>query len=74
MIVTTDHGGHDRIHGTELSEDLIIPMFFIGPDFEPGKQLSGLSLLDLAPTVADLMGVPIAREWEGKSIIEVKDK
>ena len=74
VIVTVDHGGHARDHGTELPEDMTIPMFFIGPDFEPGKKLNGLSLLDLAPTVAELMGVPKADEWEGKSIVETNTK
>ena len=72
IIITADHGGHDRIHGTELPEDMTIPMFFIGPDFEAGKVLSGISLLDLAPTIATIMGAPIPREWEGKSIVEVE--
>lgn len=72
VIVTTDHGGHERMHGTELSEDVTIPMFFIGPSFEAGKKLSGISLLDIAPTIADIMGVPRAMEWEGKSVVEVK--
>ena len=70
VIVTADHGGHDRIHGTDLPEDMTVPMFFIGPDFEPGKELTGLSLLDLAPTIAHIMGVPIPREWEGRSVAE----
>ena len=70
VIVTADHGGHDRAHGTELPEDMTIPMFFIGPDFRPGQELHGLSLLNLAPTIADLMGVPRAREWEGTSVLE----
>ena len=73
VIVTADHGGHDRAHGTDMPEDMTIPMFFIGPDFKPGKKLSGLSLLDLAPTVAHIMGVPAAREWEGKSIVKVEE-
>ena len=70
VIVTADHGGHDRIHGTELPEDMTIPMFFVGPDFEPGKKLSGIGLLDLAPTIAQIMGVSIPREWEGRPIVE----
>jgi arylsulfatase A-like enzyme len=70
VIVTADHGGHDRVHGTELPEDMTIPMFFVGPDFEPGKKLSGISLLDIAPTIADIMGILVPREWEGKSIVE----
>ena len=70
VIVTADHGGHDRIHGTELPEDMTIPMFFVGPDFEPGKKLSDIGLLDIAPTIADIMGVPVPREWEGKSVVK----
>ena len=70
IIVTADHGGHDRAHGTDLPEDMTIPMFFFGKGFEPGKQLSGVSILDLAPTIADIMGVPAAEEWEGRSLIK----
>ncbi len=33
VIVTADHGGHDRGHGSDMSEDMIIPMFFIGKPF-----------------------------------------
>lgn len=73
VIVTADHGGHERMHGTELPEDMTIPMFFIGPSFEAGKKFSDIGLLDIAPTVAELMGVPRAREWEGKSLIELKE-
>ena len=68
VIVTADHGGHDRAHGTDMPEDMTIPMFFIGPDFEAGKAIADVSLLDLAPTIADVMGVLPAPEWEGKSL------
>ena len=66
LIITADHGGHDRLHGTTMKEDMTIPTFFIGKRFEPGKQLADIRILDLAPTIADIMGVPIPREWEGK--------
>lgn len=69
IIVTADHGGHDRSHGTTLPEDMTIPMFFIGNRFEPGKQLSNISILDLAPTIVDLMEIPKAPEWEGVSVL-----
>ena len=72
VIVTTDHGGHDRTHGLEIPEDMTIPMFFIGPDFEAGKEISGISLLDLTPTIAELMGIPKVPEWEGQSIVKTK--
>lgn len=68
IIVTADHGGHDRAHGTDMPEDMTIPMFFMGERFTPGEELSGVSILDLAPTIADILSVPKAPEWEGKSV------
>ena len=68
IVITADHGGHDRTHGTELPEDMTIPMFFIGKGFEKGKELTDVSLLDIAPTVADLLGLEPEPEWEGKSL------
>jgi predicted AlkP superfamily pyrophosphatase or phosphodiesterase len=68
VIVTADHGGHDRCHGTNLDEDMTIPMFFFGDRFEGGRVLENVSILDIAPTAADLLGVPAAPEWEGKSL------
>ncbi|MBR6767699.1 MAG: alkaline phosphatase family protein [Clostridia bacterium] len=70
IIVTADHGGHDRMHGTDMPEDMTIPMFFIGTDFTPGKQLENVSLLDIAPTVADVMGIYPANGWEGRNLAE----
>ena len=68
VIVTADHGGHDRIHGTDLPEDMTIPLFAMGPDFIPGQQLENVSILDIAPTVAALLGVEPGEEWEGKCL------
>ena len=70
VIVTADHGGHDRCHGTDLPEDMTIPMIFCGKQFTPGEELFGVSLLDIAPTIADILEVPVPREWEGKSLVK----
>ena len=70
VIVTADHGGHDQGHGSDMPEDMTIPMFFQGEMFQPGKKLENVSLLDLTPTIADIMQVPFAREWEGKSLVK----
>ena len=70
VIVSADHGGHDRMHGIDIPEDMVIPMFFFGKAFEAGRELHGLSLLDLSPTIAKLMGMPAVREWEGKCILD----
>ena len=69
ILVTADHGGHDRSHGADLPEDMTIPMFFIGRSFAPGRAIENVSILDLAPTIAKIMGAPIPREWEGKPLV-----
>ena len=68
IIITADHGGHGRMHGTDLPEDMLIPMFYIGPDFEKGKEIDSLSILDIAPTIAKVMGFEPEKEWEGKVV------
>ena len=69
IIVTADHGGHDRHHGTDLPEDMTIPMFYFGAPFEAGVRFSGGSILDIAPTIAKLMGVRPSPEWEGTALV-----
>ena len=54
----------------QLPEDMTIPQFFMGPRFTAGRDLGEVSLLDLAPTIAELMGVRRPREWEGRSLAE----
>lgn len=72
VIVTADHGGHERTHGTDEPEDMTIPMFYYGEDFIAGKELENVSILDIAPTIADIMGIIPPREWEGKTLVNVK--
>ena len=69
IIITSDHGGHDRTHGSKLPEDMTIPMLFIGKDFEKNKVIENVSIKDIAPTVTRLLGIEENEEWEGKSVI-----
>lgn len=69
VIVTADHGGHDRSHGTRMPEDMTIPVFFYGKPFAAGKTLSDVSIKDIAPTIAALQGVKIPADWEGKCLV-----
>ena len=74
VIVTADHGGHDRVHGSHIDEDMTIPMFFLGSQFVSGKEFCDVTILDIAPTIADIIGVPPAKEWEGKSLVSDVNK
>ena len=69
VIITADHGGHDRTHGTEMKEDMTIPVFVYGKDIESGETLGSVSIKDIAPTVAKLLGVAPDEDWEGKSFL-----
>lgn len=69
IILLADHGGHDRSHGSEMDEDMTIPICCNGPAFKKGKELHGLSIKDVAVTIAKLLEVTPAKEWEGKSFI-----
>ena len=69
VIIMSGHGGHVRTHGIDIPEDMLVPFFFRGPGFEKSKEIDGISLLDIAPTIASLMGIAPEEEWEGHSII-----
>ena len=69
VIVMADHGGHDRSHGSLMPEDMTIPLFFFGKEFDAGEISKQLSLLDIAPTIAKLMDITPEKEWEGNSVI-----
>lgn len=69
VIVTSDHGGHERSHGTERDEDMLIPVICNGPHFKENHQLENISIKDIAPTITKLLGCEVAPEWEGVSIV-----
>jgi bisphosphoglycerate-independent phosphoglycerate mutase (AlkP superfamily) len=69
IIILADHGGHERSHGSQLPEDMIIPLFFYGYGREIGEIKENISLLDIAPTIADYMGIPAEADWEGQSLV-----
>jgi predicted AlkP superfamily pyrophosphatase or phosphodiesterase len=71
IIVQSDHGGHERGHGTELAEDMTIPWLAAGPGIRRGRVAAPLSLLDTAPTVARLLGVAPHTAWEGGAPEEI---
>ena len=66
LVVTADHGGHERSHGCDIPEDMTIPIYFAGEPFAKGERLSGVNIKDSAPTMAKLMGLTPPAEWEGK--------
>ena len=70
VIITADHGGHDYTHGTDLPEDMTIPLIFAGAERELIGDLRDVSIIDIAPTVAALAGSNPSPDWKGKSLLK----
>lgn len=70
VIITADHGGHDRTHGSERDEDMTIPLIILGAAAERVGSLEGANIKDIAPTIVDILGVEPDDEWEGKSLLK----
>ncbi|WP_168120077.1 alkaline phosphatase family protein [Paenibacillus sp. HB172176] len=69
VIVTADHGGHERTHGTSMAEDMTIPLFIRSSAVAQGEELGQANIIDLAPTIAKLIGVPANPDWEGRCLL-----
>jgi predicted AlkP superfamily pyrophosphatase or phosphodiesterase len=66
VIIQADHGGHEQMHGTNRPEDITIPWLIAGPNIAKGKTITApVSLLDTAPTIAHVLGLPPAPTWQG---------
>jgi arylsulfatase A-like enzyme len=79
VAVVGDHGQafgypHDSyLQGrTVYEEDVRVPMLIWYPRrFMSAAQSSAIGgLVDLAPTIADLAGVPAAADWQGRSLLD----
>lgn len=69
VIIHSDHGGHERTHGTTMPEDMTIPYMLRGEGIKRDYKIeASVSLLDTAPTIAHLLGVPAHRDWEGRVV------
>ncbi|MFN8450542.1 MAG: alkaline phosphatase family protein [Anaerolineae bacterium] len=71
VIIHADHGGHERIHGTDMPEDMIIPWMIGGAGVRRGHVIQQpVTLLDTAPTIAHLLGIQRPTDWEGSVVAE----
>ena len=71
VIVTSDHGGHEHTHGTEMDEDMTIPWVIAGPAVPSGRRLQEpVSIIDNPTTIAALLKVAPARDWAGQVVRE----
>jgi arylsulfatase A-like enzyme len=74
IIVTSDHGEQFLEHGDVLHNDLYqellhVPLIIAGRRLASGIRIrTPVSLIDLAPTALDLMGLPAIPQFQGRSL------
>jgi len=68
VILTADHGGHNKAHGTTDPRDMTIPWIVWGAGVQPGDTLSGIKTMDTAATVMWLLGVDAPSNWVGRPV------
>lgn len=76
VVVTGDHGEEFRDHGllehglSLYNETLEVPLLVSVRDVPRGRVVpDAVSLLDVAPTLLDLAGIPAERRFEGRSLV-----
>jgi arylsulfatase A-like enzyme len=73
VILLSDHGEEFFDHGhtghgySNYKEMLHVPLVIHHPDVQPGVREGLVSLIDVAPTVAEMVGAPERPDWQGRS-------
>ena len=69
VIVTADHGGHDRDHGSDDTLDVTIPWIAWGKGVRPGAlDSTTIRTMDTASTVLWVLGLREPSEWAGTAV------
>lgn len=75
IVITADHGEEFREHGlmghgkSLYNETIKIPLIIVAPGYTGGRVVDqNVSLVDVAPTLLDLVGLPSQPSFEGRSL------
>lgn len=71
LIITADHGGHRRQHGSYHIDDMTIPWILVGPSVRANVLLERpVRVYDTAAMALFALGLPVPEEWDGEPILE----
>ena len=76
VVFTSDHGYHLGEHGfwqkSNLHEEVLrVPLIMSVPGYETGRTKSIVELVDMYPTLADLVGLDVPEDVQGKSLVPI---
>jgi predicted AlkP superfamily pyrophosphatase or phosphodiesterase len=69
VIISSDHGGHAKTHGTTQQVDMQIPWIAWGEGVQPGAITVPVKTTDTAATVLWLLGIAAPEAWTGKPVL-----
>jgi Uncharacterized proteins of the AP superfamily len=71
IIITADHGGIGRNHGSITLNEMETPFIIVGPGIPEGACLDDKSMMqyDVASTIAALLKLDQPQVWTGRSVI-----
>ena len=70
IIITADHGGHDKNHVGLVIEDYRIPWIASGPGIASVEITTPMQTMDTAATAAYALGLPLQPDWAGIPVYE----
>lgn len=74
VVVVADHGHIDQGgHGGMEDEVVDVPLIVAGAGVRPGATISDAHLIDIAPTVCALLGLPAPSQAQGRVLVEALD-
>ncbi|WP_444854845.1 LTA synthase family protein [Sphingosinicella sp.] len=80
IVIIGDHGYNLGEHGgapggyTLYRESVWVPLLIVGPHprLPAGRHDALVTILDIAPTIADLIGLREANPWQGHSLLSIR--
>ncbi|MCX7597485.1 MAG: alkaline phosphatase family protein [Armatimonadetes bacterium] len=75
VIITADHGGHLKSHGSRDPRDMTIPWLAYGPGIVKPTQIEReVWVYDTAPTALWLLGLAFDTRWDGRPVAEIASR
>ena len=79
VVVVGDHGEafgrHNQLtHASRIYEENVhVPCVFINPAFKKETNVAIGGIIDIAPTIMNILGLPVASEWHGNSLFTANE-
>ncbi|NIP38335.1 MAG: sulfatase-like hydrolase/transferase [Candidatus Dadabacteria bacterium] len=72
LIITADHGGTEKTHGTRSKEHMTIPWIAYGNSVKKNHKIKKeVKIYDTAPTILNFLGIKTPPNLDGKAVTEI---